>query len=61
MDDGNLVYITLTKIEKLNKYNDIKDKMDKKIGVIYLDSGNYIEIKDNKEKQVSESNDNINN
>ena len=61
MDDGNLVYITLTKIEKLNKYNDIKDKMDNKTGIIYLDSGNYIEIKDNKEKQASESNDNINN
>lgn len=48
MNDGNLVYITLTKITKLNKYNSIKDKMDNKNGVIYLDSGDYIEFKDTK-------------
>jgi hypothetical protein len=48
MDDGNLVYITLTKINKLNKYNDIKDKMDGKIGTIYLDSGDYVEINNDK-------------
>ena len=48
MDDGNLVYITLTKIDKLNKYNKIKGKIVGKTGVIYLDSGDYIELKDNK-------------
>ena len=48
MDDGNIVYITLTKIKKINKYNQIKDKLAGKTGVIYLDSGDYIEIKDNK-------------
>lgn len=45
MNDTNLVYITLTKIEKLNKYNKIKDKLEGKTGVIYLDSGNYVELK----------------
>ena len=45
MNDGNLVYITLTKIDKLNKYNKIKDKLEEKVGIIYLDSGNYIELK----------------
>lgn len=45
MNDGNLVYITLTKINKLNKYNQIKDKLDGKIGMIYLDTGNYVELK----------------
>lgn len=46
MDDGNLVYVTLTKIRKMNKYNDIKDKMSNKKGIIYLDSGDYVELKD---------------
>ena len=48
MNDTNIVYITLTKIDKLNKYNQIKDKLDNKTGIIYLDSGNYVELKDNK-------------
>ncbi len=50
MSDGNLVYITLTKIEKLNKYNKIKDKLSGKTGTIYLDAGNYVELKTKKEK-----------
>ena len=45
MNDGNLVYVTLTKIDKLNKYNDIKDELMDRVGVIYLDSGDYIEVK----------------
>ena len=48
MDDGNLVYITLTKINKLNKYNKIRDKLSGKMGVIYLDFGDFVEFKDNK-------------
>lgn len=46
MNDGNYVYITLTKIKRLNKYNEIKEEMNGKKGIIYLDSGNYIEVKD---------------
>lgn len=45
MNDGNVVHITLTKIEKLNKYNKIKDALEGKRGIIYLDSGNYVELK----------------
>ena len=46
MNDGNYVYITLTKIKRLNKYNEIKEEMNGKKGIIYLDSGNYVEVKD---------------
>ena len=46
MNDGNYVYITLTKISKLNKYNNIKDQLEGKLGIIYLDSGDYVEIKE---------------
>ncbi len=45
MNDRNIVHITLPKIEKLNKYNQIKDVLEGKTGIIYLDSGNYVEIK----------------
>ncbi len=45
MNDGNLVYITLTKIHKLNKYNQIKDQLGNQQGIIYLDSGDYVELK----------------
>ena len=44
MSDKNKVYITLTKIEKMNKYNKIKDALEGNSGIIYLDSGNYAEL-----------------
>lgn len=46
MNDGNLVYITLGKITKINKYNSIYSELEGKKGIIYLDSGDYIEIKE---------------
>ena len=46
MSDGNLVHVTLTKLDKLNKYNKIKDKLSGKRGIIYLDSGYYVELID---------------
>lgn len=46
MNDGNLAYITLSKIEKINKYNSIYSSLDGKKGIIYLDSGDYVEIKE---------------
>ena len=46
MTDANYVYITLSKIEKINKYNSILQKLENKKGIIHLDSGDYIEIKD---------------
>ena len=47
MNDGNLVYITLTRINKINKYNSIYSSMNGKKGIVYLDSGDYVEIKEN--------------
>lgn len=46
MNDGNLVYITLSKIEKINKYNSIYSRLEGKKGILYLDSGDYVEIKE---------------
>ena len=45
MNDQNYVYITLTKIEYINKYNEMIKKFEGKKGILYLDSGNYFEIK----------------
>lgn len=46
MIDNNYVYITLSRIEKVNKYNSIINELSGKKGIIYLDSGDYVEIKD---------------
>lgn len=45
MNDQNMVYITLTKINLLNRYNAIVEKIEGKKGILYLDSGNYFKIK----------------
>ena len=46
MVDANYVYINLSKIDKINKYNSIISELEGKKGIIYLDSGDYVEIKD---------------
>ena len=46
MNDGNQVYITVLRTNLLNKYVDIVTKLDNKKGILYLDSGNYFEIKE---------------
>lgn len=46
MIDSNYVYITLSKIDKINKYNSIVQELDNQKGIIYLDSGDYVEIKE---------------
>ncbi len=46
MVDGNMVYVTVPKLENLNKYNEIKKELEGKKGILYLDSGNYFEIKE---------------
>ena len=51
MNDQIYVYVTLTKIENLNKYNEIVKELDGKKGILYLDSGNHFEIKDNIEEE----------
>lgn len=48
MNDGNEVYITVLKAQTLNKYIEIVKKLDNKKGILYLDSGNYFEIKKSK-------------
>ena len=47
MTDSNYVYITLSKIDKINKYNSIVQELENQKGIIYLDSGDYIEVKNN--------------
>ena len=47
MDDGNYVYITLSKINLINSYNEIYPTLEGKKGILYLDSGNHFEIKNN--------------
>ena len=50
MTDSNYVYITLSKIDKINKYNSIVQELDNHKGIIYLDSGDYVEIKKENEQ-----------
>lgn len=44
MDDGNSVYLTLTKFDMLNYYNDVITQLENKKGILYLDSGNHFKI-----------------
>lgn len=44
MDDGNSVYLTLTKFRMINYYNDVLPQLDGKKGILYLDSGNHFQI-----------------
>ncbi len=41
MNDGNMVYVTLSKITKINSYPSITKTIENKKGVLYLDYGNY--------------------
>lgn len=45
MLDDNNVYININKMKSLNKYVSIVQKLENKKGILYLDSGNYFEIK----------------
>ncbi len=44
MNDGNSVYLTLTKFDMLNYYNDVITQLEGKKGILYLDSGNHFKI-----------------
>lgn len=46
MNDGNLVYITLTKFNKISYYDNIYSQLDNHKGILYLDNGNHFEIKE---------------
>ena len=45
MDDGNSVYLTLTKIDKINYYNKVIAQLEGHKGILYLDNGNHFKIK----------------
>ena len=38
MDDGNSVYLTLTKFEMINYYNEVLGQLEGRRGILYLDS-----------------------
>ena len=44
MNDGNYVYLTLTKFKQINYYEDVLKELDGKKGILYLDSGNHFQI-----------------
>ncbi len=44
MDDGNSVYLTLTKFEMIDYYDDVLGQLEGKKGILYLDSGNHFKI-----------------
>ena len=41
MNDGNYVYVTLTKLTNINNYLEISNTISDKKGILYLDYGNY--------------------
>lgn len=46
MDDGNIVYLTLTKFKMINYYNDVLEQLEDRKGILYLDNGNHFQIKE---------------
>lgn len=47
MNDGNLVYLTLTKFSQINYYESVLDQLEGKKGILYLDSGNHFKVMEN--------------
>ncbi len=46
MDDGNMVYLTLTKFKLINHYNEVLTQVENHKGILYLDNGNHFQIKE---------------
>lgn len=46
MDDGNMVYLTLTKFRMIKYYNEVLEQLEGRKGILYLDSGNHFQIKE---------------
>ena len=46
MDDGNMVYLTLTKFKMINYYNKVLSQLENHKGILYLDNGNHFQIKE---------------
>ena len=47
MNDGNYVYVTISKLHKINEYRSVIDSVEDKKGILYLDYGNYFVPKEN--------------
>ena len=41
-----MVYLTLTKFEMINYYNEVLGQLEDHKGILYFDSGNHFEIKE---------------
>ena len=41
MNDGNYVYVTISKLNKINEYKSIINSVENRKGILYLDYGNY--------------------
>ena len=54
MNDGNIVYVTLSRIELINSYNEVYPTLEGSKGILHLDSGNHFEIKLKKDEKISE-------
>ena len=52
MNNQLYVYVTLTKIDVLNSYNEITASLEGKKGILYLDSGNHFEIIEQQQEEV---------
>ncbi len=46
MDDGNMVYLTLTKFNMIHYYHDVYRQLEGRKGILYLDNGNHFQIKE---------------
>ena len=44
LDDGNMIYLTLTKFDSMNYYEEFLPQLEGKKGILYLDSGNHFKI-----------------
>ena len=45
MNDGNIVYINLDKLDNMKYYFKIYASLNNKKGILHLDSGDYMEVK----------------
>jgi cell division protein FtsQ len=44
MDDGNMVFLTLTKFKMINHYNEVLKQLENHKGILFLDNGNHFKI-----------------
>ena len=47
MNDGNYVYVTISKLTKINEYRSVTSSIEDRNGILYLDYGNYFVPKEN--------------